>query len=252
VDEWYQRLDTLVGEVESASRIRGLPEANIYIVSDHGFTSFEYKVHLNRWFLEKGYLKVKKGHQADDLSSVDWSSSQCFAVGLNSVYLNRAGREVSGQVSHAQAGTLVAKLTAELSSLTGPNGNNSISRVWQSQEAFTGAFQEQAPDLVIGYSPGYRASSETGLGCFGGEQAITPNRDHWNADHCIDFTAVPGVLFANRSIRNWPTPSYGDFPSMVIGRNPKQSGGPPTPPPSSTDHEEEKALQERLKSLGYL
>lgn len=252
VEQWYQRLDRLVGEVKDAARDQGLPEASIFVVSDHGFTGFEYKVHLNRWFLDHGYLSLRKDSKVDNISTSDWSSSQCFAVGLNSVYLNMAGREASGQVSQEQAERLVRKLMSELSELRGPNGEKVISRIWKREQAFSGIFQERAPDLVIGYSPGFRASSETGLGNLGDSQAVTPNADHWNADHCVDFSKVPGVLFSSRSLSNWSSPSYRDFPSIVIGKNPKQRRGKPTAPMSETDHEEARALQQRLESLGYL
>lgn len=252
VDEWYRRLDALVGEVEEATRTSGLPDAAIFVVSDHGFTDFDYKVHLNRWLLDQNYLIRRNDGGGDDLSAVDWSSSRCFAVGLNSLYVNLSGREARGQVSPDQASGLLPKVIRGLTSLKGPDGKYAISRVWTRREAFWGAFEDQAPDLLVGYAPGYRASSETGLGQFGPGGIITSNRDHWSADHCIDAGAVPGVLFSNRSLVDWPKPSYLEFPAIVMGKDIQHRAGKLKKPPPLGTPEDEEAMTKRLESLGYL
>ena len=103
------------------------------------------------------------------------------------------------------------------------------------------------PDLVLGYAPKYRASSETGLGGWS-DQTIVENPDHWEADHCIDAHAVPGVIFSNRGLNNFPHPSYADIPAMTIGKelSARISSGP------VGSDEDQDALEERLKGLGYL
>ncbi len=106
------------------------------------------------------------------------------------------------------------------------------------------------PDILIGYTPGYRASPETGLGDWG-KSVFEPNTDHWGADHCIDSQSVPGVLFSSHGLSSFPAPSFRDIPMLAIGKELDQSHKrPPTPPPSSGEGKE--ILEERLKSLGYL
>jgi hypothetical protein len=107
---------------------------------------------------------------------------------------------------------------------------------------------EYGPDLLVGYSPGYRASAETGLGEWK-KESVERNHDHWGADHCIDYESVPGVLFSNQGLRNFPRPSYRDVPSLAIGEDVEV--GASNPPPSMSDEDKE-ILEERLKSLGYL
>ncbi len=58
-----------------------------------------------------------------------------------------------------------------------------------------------APDLIVGYAAGYRASWETALGDAPG-RLLEDNNDAWIGDHCIDPKAVPAVLFASRQIRS--------------------------------------------------
>jgi hypothetical protein len=102
--------------------------------------------------------------------------------------------------------------------------------------------------MVIGYSSGYRASSETGLGKWT-KARIERNHDHWGADHCIDSRLVPGVLFANKDISTYPSPSYRDIPALTIDAELDQPGMPPSSPFSDEDQE---IIEGRLQGLGYL
>jgi hypothetical protein len=71
-----------------------------------------------------------------------------------------------------------------------------------------------APDLIIGYAPGYRASWQTGVGATPAEE-LEDNRDAWIGDHCIDPAFVPGVLFTNFPLAD---KSYGirDLPGVIL------------------------------------
>jgi hypothetical protein len=145
---------------------------------------------------------------------------------------------------------LVDKLRAELQDWRGPDGKPVVRQAWSQAEAFQGPLAMHGPDLVVGYSPGYRASSETGLGNW--ERAhFEPNRDHWGADHCIDPEAVPGTLFCNRGLKDFPNPSYRDIPPLTIGAEPDISDSAP-PTAQSLSDEDEEIIEERLRGLGYL
>ena len=249
VEAWYHKLDRLVGRVEQAVTQPGKQDTRLLIVSDHGFTDFTYKAHLNRWLCEHGYLVTRDGAGAGNLKDVDWSQSQAYAVGLNSLYLNIAGREGQGSVLAAKKEALSAKLCRELGEWSGPDGKMVVAHAYLNAEVFEGPFSDYGPDILVGYTPGYRASQETGLGIWG-ECDITPNRDYWGADHCIDANAVPGVLFCNQGLASFSTPSYKDIPYLAIDMalDSKRTLPPPTP---SAD-EDQDAVEERLKSLGYL
>jgi len=77
------------------------------------------------------------------------------------------------------------------------------------QDVFDGAMlypgnaYGDAPDLVIGYAPGFRASWQTTLGAVP-ISTIDDNDKKWSGDHCITPKAVPGVLFT--SFRTDATP----------------------------------------------
>ena len=248
VDEWYVKLDGLVGRVERRVAERGQEGARLIIVSDHGFAPFDQKVHLNRWLLDRGYTAANGGNGAGALKDVDWSNSQAYAVGLNSLYVNLQGREGQGCVPPEQAASLVERLRGDLLAWQGPDGTGVVQQVWAREEAFVGPFADRGPDLVVGYAPGYRASAETGMGEWR-RTTLEPNRDHWGADHCVDPAAVPGVVFASRGLDSFPQPSYHDFPALAISMKPHASAA--APPPSFSEEDQE-VVEERLRSLGYL
>lgn len=243
VDEWYLKLDEFVGDVQTRVEKLGLDKQRFLVLSDHGFKPFDYKVHLNRWLVENDLMQV------DEKAGTIWEKTNAYAVGLNSLYLNVAGREGKGIVEADGLENLLEQTKAKLLAWHGPNGQPVISRVLMKHEVFSGPYTRLGPDLVIGYAPGYRGSSETGLGKTPTGPAIEANYDHWAADHCIDAAKVPGVLFANRDLSNMPGLSFRDIPFLAIGKHLDQSY---IKPPSKSGPQGQKDLEERLKGLGYL
>jgi hypothetical protein len=164
--------------------------------------------------------------------------------------LNLANREGKGSVQPEQAELFIRRLRDDLSCWIGPNGEPVVQSVWQRDEIFHGPYAAYAPDLIVGYAPGYRGSAQTGLGQWRAS-AIEANPDHWGADHCIAAEAVPGVLFARQDLANFPHPSFRDIPPLAMGVMPESNNDTIAPPPS-TSHEDQDVVAERLKSLGYL
>jgi len=249
VESWYRKLDGLVGRVEKRMQGAGYHDINFLVLSDHGFSEFDYKVHVNRWLEENSFLTAAHSNASIGLKDVDWSKSQAYAVGLNSLYLNLGNREGEGSVSADQVLPLLEKIQSGLKEWRGPDGRNVVSRVLPRDEAYNGPLRPYGPDLLIGYSPGYRASAETGLGKWS-TTSIEPNNDHWGADHCIDSLSVPGVIFSNKGFRDYSKPSYRDFPVLAINKELEAEGK--SAPPPSTAGEDSDVLEKRLKDLGYL
>lgn len=247
VQDWYLKLDGFVGDVQGRIDRLGLQKYRYMVMSDHGFTTFEHKVHVNHWLVQNGYMTLTDP-SGNDLSKVDWSRTRAYALGLNSLYLNVAGREGQGIVQAAELEGLLEEIRTKLLDWRTPNGETVMTRVIPKHEAFTGPYARLGPDLVLGYAPRYRASSETGLGKIGAT-SLEANTDHWGADHCIDSQAVPAVLFANRDVVNMPGISFRDIPFLALGKHLDQSY---IKPPSQMGPQGQKDLEERLKGLGYL
>ncbi len=206
----YREVDECVGEVR-----RAFPATQLIILSDHGFTSFDRAVHLNAWLKDRGFLSLT-GQPGDDtnLNSVAWPSTEAYAIGLNGLYLNRIGREAHGIVADGeQSRSLLANLREQLLAWRDPvNGRPVVNSVYVEKPSPQNA--SVAPDLIIGYAPGYRASWETALGGTPASE-IDDNTDSWIADHCIDPAAVPGVLFTTCPL-NLKHPRIQDVTSLIL------------------------------------
>jgi predicted AlkP superfamily phosphohydrolase/phosphomutase len=169
----------------------------LFVLSDHGFCSFRRGVNLNAWLLQEGYLSLN-GESGDYFEGVDWAGTQAYTFGLGGLYLNVRGREAQGIVDPADAERLTRKLAAKLSGLR-DGGDCAINTAWPSADIYSGPYLGAAPDLIIGYAAGYRASWAAAVG------RVTPhvfedNGKAWCADHCVDPHLVPGVLFSNLKI----------------------------------------------------
>jgi len=245
VQAWYRRLDRFVGDIGTQVE-QWTGKYRFLVLSDHGFSEFRTKVHLNRWLLDHDYLFMNNG--ARDLSGVDWSKTRAYAVGLNSIYLNVTGREGQGIVSADDVEHLLGEIKGKLLDWKQSGQSPVIQKIRLKHETFSGPYTRFGPDLVVGYAPGYRASAETGLGKVP-DTELEPNNDHWGADHCVDSDIVPGVIFANRDLRDFGAISFRDIPFLAIGKHLDQSN---LKPPSQAIGQGQKDLEERLKGLGYL
>lgn len=240
----------MVGRIEDRLRQRGLADdTRLIFVSDHGFTRFDHKVHLNRWLIDQGYLVPRNGHEDGDLTKVDWNKSQAYAVGLNSIYLNLKDREGAGIVTPDERDGILNKICEGLEQWQGADNKTVVQKAYRQSESLAGPLATYGPDILVGFAPGYRASQGTGLGAWT-KDSIEVNRDHWSADHCIDPEAVPGVIFSSHELVNYPQPSYEDIPALAIDADPDSGGSKPPPTPMSD--EDEAIIEERLRSLGYL
>ena len=85
IDQWYEDLDKLIGRIEERLRKRDLlNKTKIIILSDHGFSEFHTKAHLNRWLVDNGYMSaVSAANGKGSMMMANWSRTQAYAIGLN-------------------------------------------------------------------------------------------------------------------------------------------------------------------------
>ncbi|MCX6349068.1 MAG: alkaline phosphatase family protein, partial [Candidatus Aureabacteria bacterium] len=198
IEEMYRRCDALVGKVREKMGAQDL----LFIVSDHGFKLFRRGVNLNTWLLENGYLALKNGGKGcgEWFDGVDWNRTRAYAFGLSGLYLNRKGRERDGTVGAEEAAAVKEELISKLTGLKDPEkGEEAICSVYDSERIYAGPYRENAPDMIVGYRPGWRASWESVTGTVM-SSVFSDNEKAWSADHCIDFRFVPGVFFSSRKI----------------------------------------------------
>jgi len=226
----------------------GHQDARVLVISDHGFAAFDHKVHINRWLHENAWMDTENKAHQKNLNGVNWENTNAYALGLNSLYLNLEGREGKGQIKRVNYEKTRAELRSNLLTMKGPKNTAVFEEIWFREEVFEGQHSENAPDLVLGYAPGFRSSAETGIGGFG-NSAIEKNIDKWNADHCINPASVQGVFMSSWKIDHLEHPSYQDIPELVLGQEFVRKASKPR---DELSDEDQAIIEERMKGLGYL
>jgi predicted AlkP superfamily phosphohydrolase/phosphomutase len=185
----YVEIDGLVSEVAKALD----PGTHLVVMSDHGFAPFRRQAHLNRWLEQGGYLVLREPARRDaGLEAIDWSRTRAFALGLNSLYLNVRGREREGIVPPAERASLAREIAERLREWR--DGEQAVvSQPLLREEVYSGPHLERAPDILVGYARGYRASWSTTSGEVS-EVLVEDNVHEWSGDHCMDAREVPGLL----------------------------------------------------------
>lgn len=200
IEDEYCRCDRTLAEVMSCLN----DHSRLIVLSDHGFTSFRRGVHVNAWLREQGLLTLRTDAdpaQADYLRNIDWHRTKAFSVGLTGIYLNREGTFPGGMVSNADAADLSNQIAQQLLQWTdAKTGNCPLSRATRREMAYQGEMVPQAPDILLGFAAGYRASWETAIGATP-TTLIDDNTRRWGGDHIIDPELVPGILGMNVPFR---------------------------------------------------
>jgi predicted AlkP superfamily phosphohydrolase/phosphomutase len=199
IQELYDRMDGLIGRVLQQIDDQTL----LLVISDHGFKSFNRCMNLNAWLHQNGYLVLKEGksESGDWFEDVDWSRTRAYTMGLNGLYMNVKGREREGIVeAGAESEALKEELRSKLDGLVDPaSGKVGITGMFDCDAVYAGPYVDNAPDLIVGYGQGFRASWDSVMGKVT-TAIFEDNLKAWSGDHCVDPRLVPGVLFSNRKI----------------------------------------------------
>ena len=204
----YQKLDAIIGDLHD----RYAATATIIVMSDHGFANFGRQFNLNTWLRDFGYLNPRECTSI--MHDVDWSQTQAYGLGINGLYLNLKGRERDGIVEPGEEAEMLLTELAERLEAQMDDGRPVIRGVYRSSHIYSGTATAMAPDLIVGYHRGYRASWSTCLGDLT-EDVLSDNDSAWSADHCADALEVPGVLWSNHAIRG-KNPSLVDIAPSIL------------------------------------
>jgi predicted AlkP superfamily phosphohydrolase/phosphomutase len=200
----YRELDEVVGHT-----LENAGDATIVVMSDHGFTSWRRSFHLNAWLRDEGYLVLKNPNIRKDpgmLLNVDWRRTRAYGMGLNGLFINLRGRERNGIVPPSQKEALLHEIGDKLLQVVDPsNGKPAVTRIYYSDEYYQDhEYLDIGPDMQVGYAKHYRCSNESSLGEVPPE-VFSDNTSEWSGDHCMDHTAVPGILLANHPLQKQAT-----------------------------------------------
>lgn len=219
----YEEMDRLVGRVLPALDDNTL----VLICSDHGFAPFGRQFHLNTWLRREGYLNVLPESAKKEKTSIldiDWTQTAAYGVGFNGLYINQEGRELEGFIGPGKRQEIVTRLKQELEAIVDPEtGRRPVARVYRREELYTGDYTFEMPDLLVGYTPGFRSSSPSVLGETGAV-LLDVNPYAWSGDHSMAKDLVPGSLFVSRPVRK-ANPEIVDLPVSIL-----EHFGVPKPP----------------------
>jgi len=213
IPELYQKADELLGRVMDETS----DDTLLMVISDHGFKSFVRGINLNSWLHQNGYLNLQNGdYSVEYFQNVDWQNTRVYAIGLAGIYLNIKGREKFGCV---EPGEEARKLKKEImQKLTGMVDSDTkkvaINEVYDSKQIYTGAYVDEAPDLIVGYNDGYRISWDAAIGKTS-KAVFQDNTKCWSGDHGIDPKLVPGVIFSNHKL-DTENPSLVDIAPTLL------------------------------------
>jgi predicted AlkP superfamily phosphohydrolase/phosphomutase len=210
----YEEMDKLVGKVLPAVDDKTL----LLICSDHGFTQFARQFHLNTWLRDNGYLVLEdKAAKKEETSifDVDWSQSVAYGVGFNGLYLNLQGREGQGIVPPEKASEIASRIARELEAVVDPEtGQHPIAKVYRREEMYIGPATPIMPELLVGYTPGYRNASSSVLGATG-KPTIDLNPWAWSGDHSMARDLIPGTLMSSQKVARADT-NILDLPVSIL------------------------------------
>lgn len=214
IEDLYKKMDDLIGRV----RARLDSKSALVVMSDHGFKSFRRGVNLNSWLYLNGYLSLKdgKGTSEEWFKDVDWPRTKAYALGLGGLYINQKGREAQGTVEAGEeTRALKAELAGRLKGLRDDGASAvAITEIYDRDRIYAGPYAGNAPDLIIGYNEGFRASWDSVTGKVNGT-IFEDNTKAWSGDHCIDPRHVPGVFYFDRKT-GAKSPSIMDVAPTVL------------------------------------
>ncbi len=201
IEEHYRRCDALLSAV-----LDKVDENTLLIVlSDHGFGTFRRAFDTNTWLWQNGLLALKDSRKpgedpAEGFSSVDWSKTYAYAVGLGGIYLNFKGRESGGILEEGgEAERVRHAIQAGLAGFPDAHTQRpAIRSVARREELYSGAFVGNSPDLLVNFHRGFRVSWQSAVGGFA-QALLEDNMRRWSGDHIVDPESVPGILFMNRA-----------------------------------------------------
>jgi len=212
---WYEKLDAVLGRVIDTIS----DNDTLIVLSDHGFDTFRRAVHINSWLRKNDFLKLKSPYAssgAELLSDIDWSRTKAYSIGFGAIYVNQLSRERFGIVS---PGYHTEQLKDEIAQKLGEwidekYDEKVVNKVYKREEIFWGRYQNEMPDLYVGFNIGYRASWQTALGAVP-RNLIEDNLKKWSGSHLFDPELIPGILFTNKKVIK-ARPSIYDIAPTVL------------------------------------
>ncbi|WP_126975415.1 alkaline phosphatase family protein [Frigidibacter oleivorans] len=155
VVSYFRELDGFLAELHAAA-----PQAQMIIVSDHGFTGSEKVVRVNKYLETLGVLTWRESDGSDaakrrdmaNFANLDWTRTQAFCPtpSSNGIVIRKKSDACPCGVAPEDYAAFRDKLIADLLEMRDDaTGLPVIQAVLPREEAFPGGAMENAPDLTL-------------------------------------------------------------------------------------------------------
>jgi len=137
---YFEKKDKFLGEV-----LDKIDENTaVMIISDHGFSSFQRAISVNRWLVDNGFMILTQEPPASDdgglFRYVDWSQTKAYSLGFSSLYINLKGREAKGIVAPEDKDAVSQELMDKFLELTDEkNGKKVVYKLYRSEDIYSGS-----------------------------------------------------------------------------------------------------------------
>jgi len=140
IRSFYQQLDHCIKGI-----FEYIPDdADVLLLSDHGFCSIEKEFYVNPYLSRKGLLKFKV-ENPKSLNEMD-PSTTAYSLIPGRIYLNLRGREEMGSIPQGDYSRVRNEVVDILEELV---DNGIIKKVWVKEELYSGPFLDEAPDIIL-------------------------------------------------------------------------------------------------------
>ena len=154
--QYFRELDGYLKEIVSLAG----PNANIFIVSDHGFGPTHTKFNANQLLQNFGYLSWKEDYPDTEEKSarerenieLDWDKTIAYARtrSNNGIYIRIAQKAGQSGIEPKLYRAFREKLSKQLLDFKDPStGQQIVKKVIPREEAFPGSLTAEAPDLTL-------------------------------------------------------------------------------------------------------
>ncbi|MFQ5900236.1 MAG: alkaline phosphatase family protein [Thermodesulfobacteriota bacterium] len=178
---FYNRLDSLIGELYDMFLDMTGGEGFFMTMSDHGFVPLEKEVYINNYLKEQGLLKTDEGR--DFFDKIDYGT-KVFAMEPARIYINMEGKYPRGFVKESERGTVIKEIKEALMSFKDEDSNHPVKEVHERDGLYSGPMFDVAPDLICLPNDGYDLKATLQKQGLFGKEHFTGMHTQYDA-HCI-------------------------------------------------------------------
>ena len=154
--DYFRQLDSFLERLIKAAG----PDAQVFMCSDHGFTTTDEVIRINTYLGEKGYLAWKpmpdteeaKRREDSMFANLDWdkTTAYCRTPSSNGINIRVATEDGGSGIQPENYEQFRQQLIKDLEQLKDPDtGERIITGIHTREEVFSGPAMKDAPDILL-------------------------------------------------------------------------------------------------------